>query len=211
MSESVTPPVKKTSPFVRGVVDYGPLAFWAAAYIAYRFILRDPQPLVQATWWLVIGSIVALTLGWFAERRIAPLPLLAGLAAVVFGTLTIAFNDTLFVKIKPTVINLFFAAALAVGLLLKRLFLKDLIGEQLRMTDAAWRTLTFRYIGWFLFVAVLNEVVWRTQSESFWVLFRMPGLLIGTVLFSLAMLPFMMKHGRFAANEPHTPNLPPEG
>lgn len=208
MSETATPPVKKSAPWVRGVVDYGPLAVWLAAFLYFRSV-DESTALLRATWFLVGGSAVALTLGWFAERRIAPLPLLAGLAAVVFGTLTLVFNDTVFVKIKPTVINAFFAVVLAGGLLFRRIFLKELLGEQLHMADAAWRTLTVRYIAWFVVVAIANEIVWRTQPESVWVLFRMPGLMIATIVFTLAMLPFMMKHGRFGANEPHSPDIPP--
>lgn len=208
MSESATPPVEKSRPWVRWVVDYGPLLVWGAAYLTYR--ARNPDTALEnATWWLVGGAIVCLTIGWLAERRVAVLPLLAGLAAVVFGSLTLVFHDTMFVKIKPTVINGFFAIALLGGLAFRRLFLKDLIGEQLHMADAAWRQLTLRYGVFFIFQAVLNEIVWRTQPEERWVLFRFPGLMLLTLIFTVAMVPFMMKHGRFGAQEPHTPDLPP--
>lgn len=211
MSENATPPVRKSSPFIRGFVDYAPLAVWAAAFATNRFILHHPQPLVAATWWLVGGSVLALAVGWIFERRIAPLPLMAGLAAVAFGILTLAFNDPVFIKVKPTIVNLFFATVLFGGLIFRRLFLKDLIGEQLLMADTAWRQLTIRYGVFFLFQAALNEAVWRTQPEDIWVLFRFPGLLLITVVFTLAMVPFMMKHGRFGEGEPKTPDLPPSG
>jgi len=193
---------KRASPLVRAGVDYAaPLAFLVAYLITRDFL--------AATWWLVGGSALALLVGWVVERRIAPLPLIAGLGAVVFGTLTLVFNDTVFVKIKPTVINCLFAAGLFGGLAFRRLFLKNLLGESIRMEDAAWRTLTLRYGVFFLCVAALNEVVWRTQPESTWVLFRMPGLLALTIVFTLTQLPFMHRHGKFGA-EPEAPPLPPE-
>ncbi len=193
---------KRASPLVRAGVDYAAPAAFLIAYL----ITRD---FLAATWWLVGGSALALLVGWIVERRIAALPLLAGLAAVVFGSLTLAFNDTTFVKIKPTVINSLFAAGLLGGLMFKRLFLKDLLGESLRMADAAWRTLTVRYGVFFIAVACLNEAVWRTQPESTWVLFRMPGLLLLTIVFSLTQIPFMHRHGRLGAEET-APPLPPE-
>lgn len=193
---------RRSSPLVRAGVDYAAPAAFLVAYL----ITRD---FLAATWWLVGGSALALAVGWVVERRIAALPLLAGVFAVIFGTLTLVFNDTVFVKIKPTVINTLFAAALFGGLLFKRLFLKDLLGESLRMSDEAWRTLTVRYGVYFLFVAVLNEVVWRTQPEATWVLFRMPGLLLLTIVFSLTQIPFMTRHGKFGS-DPEVPPLPPE-
>jgi intracellular septation protein len=177
----------KTKALIRSGVDYaGPLAF----LVGY-LVTRD---MLSATWALVGTSAIALAVGYGVERRIAPMPLFAGLAALIFGGLTLYFHDPRFVKIKPTAINTILGLTMLGGLALKRNPLKALMGEALKLSDAAWRTLTFRYGLFFLCVAVLNEAVWRTQPESTWIWFRMPGLQILSLVFSLTQLPLMMKH-----------------
>jgi intracellular septation protein len=174
---------------VRAIVDYGGLAVFAAGYL----VTRD---LVQATWWLVAGSAVSLIIGFAVERRVAPMPLLAGGAALLFGALTLIFHNPAFIKAKPTVMNLLFAVLLTGGLLIGKNPLKMLLGESLRLSDQAWRSLTIRYSAFFAAMAVLNLVVWKTQSDAVWVAFRFPGLMILAILFSLTQVPFMMKHMR---------------
>jgi intracellular septation protein len=174
---------------VRAVVDYGGLAVFAAGYL----VTRD---LVQATWWLVAGSAVSLFIGFAVERRVAPMPLLAGGAALLFGALTLIFHNPAFIKAKPTVMNLLFAGLLTGGLLIGKNPLKMLLGESLRLSDGAWRSLTIRYSAFFAAMAVLNLVVWKTQSDAVWVAFRFPGLMVLAILFSLTQVPFMMKHMR---------------
>jgi intracellular septation protein len=193
---------------IRGLVDYGgPGAFVIAYFFRLRFVAaanpigwtlvlggHGPRDLTGATWWLVGGSALALLVGWIAERRIAPMPLIAGGFALVFGGLTLFFHDPRFVKIKPTATNLCFAAALLGGLALGKNPLKALLGESLPLPDEAWKTLTWRYALFFLAMAGLNEWVWRTQSDAHWVLFRMPGLWILAVVFSFTQIPLMMKY-----------------
>ncbi|HEX2558630.1 inner membrane-spanning protein YciB [Phenylobacterium sp.] len=177
----------KTQRRVRAFVDYfGPLCF-----LAGFLITRD---VVQATAALVAGSAVALVVGFVVEKRIAPMPLVAGGAALLFGGLTLVFKDPRFIYVKPTVINLGFAAFLLGGMALKRNPLKALLGEAFRLPDHAWRTLTLRYGIFFVCVAILNEIVWRTQPEAVWVAFRFPGLQILALVFSFTQIPLMMKH-----------------
>ncbi len=180
----LSPTAKKT---VRAIVDYGGLLVFVTAYFATK-------DMVLATWALVAGSAASLALGVAFERRIAPLPLLAGGFALVFGALTLIFHDIRFVKMKPTFINLALGSGMLVGLWLRRNPLKALLGGAFHLPDAAWRTLTFRYALFFLFQAVLNEIVWRTQPDNIWILFRFPGLQILSVVFSLTQLPLLMKH-----------------
>jgi len=169
-------------------VDYFALAAFLIGYFATG---RDLQ---QATWALVAGSAAALAVGFAAERRLAPFPALAGGAALVFGGLTLAFHDPRFLKVKPTVMNLAFAAVMFGGLILRRHPLKLLLGDAFDMPDQAWRGLTLRYGVFFAALAAANEAVWRTQSDSVWVLFRFPGLMVLTLAFSLLQAPFLMKH-----------------
>lgn len=173
--------------WIRSGVDYGgPLAFLVAFLIT-----RDT---IQATWALVATSAVALAVGWLVERRLAPMPLVAGVAALIFGGLTIAFNDERFIKIKPTVLNVGFAVFLLGGLAIRRNPLKALLAGAIHLPDPIWRVLTVRYGIFFALVAVLNEAVWRTQPTEVWAFFRFPGLQVLAVVFSLTQVPLMMKH-----------------
>lgn len=177
----------KTRQRVRAFVDYfGPLVFLLAFLVT-----RD---VVQATAALVAGSAIALVVGFVMEKRIAPMPLVAGGAALLFGGLTLIFKDPRFIYVKPTVINLGFAGFLLGGMVLKRNPLKTLLGEAFRLPDHVWRTLTLRYGVFFVCVAILNEFVWRTQPESVWVAFRFPGLQVLALVFSFTQIPLMMKH-----------------
>lgn len=191
--------------WVRTAVDYGaPIAF-AVAFFGFG---RD---MTLATAVLVAASVLALAVGWLVERRIAPLPLIAGIFAVVFGGLTLIFDDPSFVKMKLSFQNAAFAAALLGGVALGKNPLKLLLGDSLRMADAAWRTLTIRYGLYFVAVAIANEAVWRTQTDEIWVGFRIAVLPLA-IAFSLAQVPFMMKHlqqpeDRDTAPEPPDPGL----
>jgi intracellular septation protein len=205
----VSQPSRQTHAAVRAVVDYGGLALFVLAYFAkLRFVAAPtsalhwavaiggagPRDLTGATWWLVIGSALGLLVGLIVERRLAPMPMIAGGFALVFGTLTLVFHNPEFIKIKPTASNLVFAIALFGGLWLKRNPLGWLLGDAIPLPDEAWRKLTLRYALFFLSMAILNEVVRRTQSNDVWVLFRMPGLLLLALAFSATQVPFMMKY-----------------
>jgi intracellular septation protein len=169
-------------------VDYFALAAFLVGYLA------TGNNLQTATWALVVGSAIALVVGVIVERRLAPFPAIAGGAALVFGGLTLFLHDKRFLQIKPTVMNLVFAAVLFGGLILRKQPLKLLLGESFEMPDGAWRKLTVRYGVFFVALALLNEFVWRTQSEKTWVLFRFPGLMVLTLIFSVAQAPFLMKY-----------------
>jgi len=174
--------------WVRWFVDYSALAVFLVAFFA------TGRNLVQASWWLVGGSAVALLVGLAVERRIAPFPAIAGGAALLFGGLTLIFDDPRFLKVKPTVMNGLFGLALLAGLALRKNPLKLVLGDAFVMPEAIWRRLTLRYIGMFFALAAINEVVWRTQPDTVWVVFRFPGLMILTFLFTLTQIPLLMRY-----------------
>jgi intracellular septation protein len=171
---------------VRLVVDYGGLVVFLAAFLVTHDV-------VKATWGLVAGSAAALAVGLAVERRLAPLPLFAGVMALIFGALTLKFHDPRFIKIKPTVTNLIFAGVMLGGVAMGRNPLKALFSGALNLSPAAWRRLTIRYGIFFLAMAALNEAVWRTQPDSIWVLFKFPGMEILILLFAASQVPMMMK------------------
>lgn len=198
MAEGANPGGSNRRAWVRAFVDYAAPVAFAVAFFGFG---RDT---ILASGVLVVASIVALTVGFVFERRVAPLPLFAGLLAVIFGGLTLLFDDDRFVKMKVTVVNGLLAAALLGGWAAGRNFMKPLFGEAIRLPEAAWRSLMLRYGAWFVLIAVVNEVVWRTQSDTVWVTFR-TGLLPAAIVFSVLQLPFMMRHMEKDAPKPPEP------
>ena len=210
--------------WIRSAVDFGALAAFAAAFVILRARgVESSEALVQATWALVGGSAIALAVGFFIEKRLALMPLLTGGFALVFGLLTLFFDDALFVKLKVTVLNLFLAAMLLGGTVMGKYPLKALLGDAIKVNDAAWRTLTLRYGIYFLAVALVNEVVrspaavtaiWSwlgrgtPDAEAVWVGFR--GVLwIAASVFGISQLPLIMKN--LIKDEPPGPTSPDTG
>jgi intracellular septation protein len=197
-------PKSGAATWIRVAVDYAaPIAFVAFLLITHDF--------AKATWVLVGASAVALAVGYAVERRLAPLPLFAGLAALVFGSLTLIFHDKSFVKMKLTFVDGALAAVMFAGVILKKNPLKSVMGDAVKLNDDAWRILTIRYGVFFLVCAAANEYVWRTQSDERWGIFRLV-LLGAALLFSAAQTPFFMKHMQLAedaapAAEPPDPGF----
>jgi intracellular septation protein len=173
----------------RLVIDYS----GAAVFVIAWFATKDFQ---MATWCLVGVSALALAASVATERRVAPLPLIYGGAALVFGGLTLVFHDPRFIKMKTTFVDLALGVAMLTGLAMGKSPIKLLVGQSLTLSDSGWRKLTLRFGLFFVAMAVLNEVVWRTQPDRVWVLFRMPGLLILSFLFSFTQIPMMLRDAK---------------
>ena len=212
MSDAETPSGTasgKPPTWVRQAVDFGALAAFAAVFLFFRLRgVPGSEALVHATWGLVAGSAVAIGVGLAVERRLALMPLLVGGFALVFGVLTLVFNDDLFVKLKVTVLNASLAIALLGGVWMGKQPLKALLGTVIPVNDPTWRTLTIRYGLYFAAVAVVNELV---RSEALvamattrmgmtnvdpayvWVSFR--GVLwVASSAFGLSQVPLIMKN-----------------
>jgi intracellular septation protein len=177
---------KQHAAWIRSGVDYGSLL----AFVGTLLVTHD---FMKATVVLVVTSIIALAVGLAVERRVAPLPLLTGVAALIFGTLTLVFHDKSFVKMKLTFVDGFLTLLLFGGVILKRNPLKSLLGSSMHLTDDCWRTLSIRYGVFFMLCAIANEFVWRTQTDARWGIFRL-AVFGAALLFSLAQTPYLMKH-----------------
>lgn len=186
MTDQTPPAPSKAPQWIRQVVDFGALLCFAVAY----FITKD---MIKATWVLCIASAIALAVGYLVEKRFAPLPLITGAFALVFGGLTIFFHDESIIKIKLTVQNAMLAVVLLGSLPLGKSPFKYLLGDAIKVTDQAWRTLTLRYGLYFATIAIVNEIVWRTQPDGTWVQFRV-GLWVLACVFGLFQIPYIMKH-----------------
>lgn len=167
--------------------DLGPLAIFFGTYkLSNNFFV--------ATGVFMAAILASLGMGYAAERRVSPMPLVTALLVLVFGGLTIGLRSEVFLKIKPTVLYTFFSALLLGGLAFNRLFIKYIFEQAFDLTEKGWRALTWRWGLFFVFLAALNEVIWRNMSTDFWVSFKFAGVLPLTFLFALAQTPFVLKH-----------------
>ena len=173
-------------PWLKPAADYGPIAVFFLAYV-----LSD---LLWATGALMAATAVALGMSLAVAQRVPLMPLITAGVVAVFGGLTLALQDETFIKMKPTIVQVLFAAILLGGLALGRPLLKPLMGAAWTMDEAGWRKLTFRFGLFFLAMAGLNEAVWRTQSTDVWVSFKVFGILGLTLVFALAQTPLMRRH-----------------
>jgi len=181
---------RTSPPWLKPAADYGPLVAFFGGYFF--------GDLMQATVCLMIATAIATAALFAFERRLPLMPLITAAIVGVFGGLTLWLNDETFIKIKPTIIQALFAAALLGGLLFGKSLLQPVLGSAWKLSDAAWRTITLRYGLFFAAMAVLNEIVWRTQSTDFWVSFKVFGLMGLTILFSIAQTPLILREQRAA-------------
>ena len=170
----------------RLALDLGPLALFFGAFKLFGFFV--------ATGIFMAAMIVSLGLGYMTEKRLSPMAAVTAILVLVFGSLTILLKSEVFLKIKPTILYSFFAALLLGGLAFNRLFIKYIFEQAFDLSDRGWRTLTWRWGAFFVFLAALNEVVWRNTSTDFWVTFKVAGVLPLTFLFALLQTPFVLKH-----------------
>jgi len=182
-------------PLLKLALELGPLVlFFLANAYADRFGVPSERRLFAATGLFIAATLVALGLHYALVRRLPIMPLVSGVVVVVFGGLTLLLNYELFIKLKPTIVNTLFGLVLLGGLAFGRPLLALVLGSMLSLTEEGWRKLTFRWGLFFLGLAVLNEIVWRTQDTDFWVGFKVFGIMPLTVLFALAQTPLLMRH-----------------
>lgn len=170
--------------------DYVPLIIFI---IVYKFS-KAADPLIPATLYLLISSFVALIIAYILTKKIAKMPLISAIILGIFGGLTLISGDDLFIKIKPTLINLLFAAVLFYGYFAKKPLIKHLFGENIKMQDRAWLILSLRWGLFFIFLALLNEFIWRNFPTDFWVSFKLFGVFPISMIFTISQVPFMIKN-----------------
>ncbi len=180
---SAPPPL---NPFVKLLIEVGPLTAF--------FVTNAQKGLFAATAVFMVTVVIALAANWVLARRVPTLPLVTAAFVLVFGGLTLYLNDSLFIKLKPTVVNVLFATTLAGGMMFGKSFLKSVVGEAFSLTDEGWRVLTYRWAFYFAMLAVANEIVWRNFSDDVWVSFKVFGVMPATILFSVAQLPLMNRY-----------------
>jgi intracellular septation protein len=184
-----------------GVNRHGGLPEFRNLWLADGATVTALQGLFEATGAFMIVTVIALFAGWFLERRLPVMPLVSGFFVVIFGGLTLVLADETFIKLKPTLVNSLFAVILLGGLAFKRSLLKPLFGSAFRLNDDGWRTLTLRWGVFFVFLAIVNEVVWRNFSTDFWISFKLFGMLPLSILFAGSQTPLILRQQNEAAAE----------
>ena len=168
------------------LVDIGPLAIF--------FIFYTRGNLQSAILPFMIATVIAVIFSYIIEKKIPIMPTFAAIIILVFGGLTIYFDNEVFFKMKPTIINFLFASILYVGIILNKIFLKNLLGSALKLHDDGWLILTKRWISFFIALAILNEIIWRTQSTDLWVNFKVFGILPITFIFTMTQFSLIKKY-----------------
>lgn len=171
---------------VKPVAEYGPLIVFFGAYVF--------ADLITATAALMIATAAALALSYAVDRRVPLMPLITAGVVGVFGGLTLWLNDETFIKLKPTIVQAMISAVLLGGLVFGRSLLKPVLGAAWQMNEEGWRLLTLRFGVFFATMALLNELVWRTQSTDFWVSFKVFGIMGLTFVFILTQLPLLNRY-----------------
>ena len=175
--------------FLKFITDFGPLLIFFTIYYKSGNNLKIAIPP------LIISTMIAVGIIYFVEKKIPFVPLIGGVVITIFGGLTLYFNNPVFIYMKPTIVNILFAVILIVSKsLYQKNFLKFFLQTAFQLNDIGWDKLNFRWAYFFIFLALLNEVVWRTQPETTWVNFKVWGILPITVIFTAFQIPLINKY-----------------
>jgi intracellular septation protein len=195
------PKKKDVNPLLKLVLELGPLMvfFFANArgeWLIGKFpVLGDfGGPIFMATGLFMIATAIALVVSWMLTRTLPMMPLVSGVVVFVFGALTLWLQDDIFIKMKPTIVNTLFGGVLLGGLLFGKSLLGYVFESAFRLDAEGWRKLTWRWGLFFLFLAIVNEVVWRSFSTDAWVAFKVWGIMPITLVFTFFQMPLIMRH-----------------
>ena len=175
--------------FFKFIADFGPLLIFFIIYY------KSGNNLSIAIPPLVVATIVAVIAVFFIEKKIPIIPVIGAIIISLFGGMALYFDNPVFLYMKPTIINIIFAIVLIFGkLFFNKNFLKFFFRTAFQLDEIGWDKLNFRWAYFFIFLALLNEIVWRTQPETTWVNFKVWGLLPLTFIFTAFQIPLINKH-----------------
>ncbi len=175
--------------FIKLLTDFGPLLIF---FIVYYKGGKNLQIAIPP---LIVATIIAVIVIYYLEKKIPYVPLIGAILISVFGGLTIFFKNPIFIYLKPTIINSLFAIALLIGKLsFKKNLLQLFLSGSIQLQDIGWDKLMYRWVSFFIFLAILNEIVWRTQSEEFWINFKVWGILPITFIFTAFQVPLIKRY-----------------
>ena len=186
---------------VKILLDLAPLLvfFWF-----YSTGDKSGDAFFTATAALMVTTVISIAATYAIFRKVGIMPFVTLVLVMVMGGLTIYLGDKTFIKMKPTVVYLLFAAVLGVGLYYEKTFLKYLFEEAFQLNNEGWRLMTWRWTFFFVFLAVLNELVWRNFDEEIWVKFKVFGFIPLTMAFGIAQIGLIQKYGTEAEEQDKT-------
>ena len=174
---------------VKFITDFGPLLIFFTVYY------KNDKNLIEAIPVLVVATLIAVIIVYVLEKKIPYLPLVGAILVALFGGLTIFFENPIFIYLKPTVINIIFAVVLIGGkILLNKNLLKIFLRGSIALEEIGCNKLIYRWSAFFIFLAILNEIMWRTQTEEVWVNFKVWGILPLTFVFTAFQIPLIKKY-----------------
>jgi intracellular septation protein len=177
---------KVPHPLFKLTTELGPLIVF--------FIANAKSNLFIATGLFMVAVVAAMIASYVVTRHVPLMAIVTAVVVIVFGTLTLILHDETFIKMKPTIVYTLFAAILGGGLLFGRSFIAIMFDQMFNLTSQGWRSLTWRWALWFFAMAVLNEIIWRTQSTDFWVAFKVFGMVPLTMLFAVTQMPLIKRY-----------------
>ncbi len=182
----------------------GLFAPWLQPIIPAGVATGERAGIFVATAVFMVAILVSLAISYALTRKLPMMALVSAVIVVVFGGLTLFLQDELFIKLKPTIIYLLFAGVLYAGVASGKNFLAVVFDQMFNLTAEGWRRLTLRWAAFFLAMAVLNEIVWRTQSTDFWVSFKVFGVMPLTFVFAMMQFRLLQEHD--ASAKPSDPS-----
>ena len=183
-------------PLFKLATELGPLVIFFAANAKFGLFV--------ATGAFMVAVVVAIVASYVVTRHVPLMAIVTAFIVLVFGGLTLFFHDEMFIKLKPTIIYSLFAVTLGIGLLFGRSFIAVMFDQMFNLTPKGWRILTIRWAIFFAFMAVVNEVVWRTQTTDFWITFKAFGVIPITAIFAMAQTSLIKRYHL----EPATADVP---
>lgn len=193
---------KQVSPMIKGLLEYGPVVIFFATYVLFKDSVltlggQEYTGFVLATMVFVPLLIATTFIGWLLTGEVARMQVLTVVLVVIFGGMTILFNDEKFFKMKPTLVYLLFGGALSIGLLQGKSYLNSVMGQMVDMAHEGWMILTRRITVFFFALAILNEAIWRTQTTEMWVYFKTFGLTLAMFVFLASQYKVLTRYGNF--------------
>jgi len=201
--ESDTKPTKeeKQHPGLKMALELGPLLVFFFGNLRGEWLVQKfpalsavGGPLLVATALFMVATVISLVISKIVFKHLPVMPFVSGVVVMVFGSLSIWLQDETFIKMKPTIVNTLFGVVLLGGLFFGKSLLGYVFNAAFSLNEEGWRKLTLRWGIFFLFLAVLNEVVWRNFSDEAWVNFKVWGTMPITILFTLSQMPLIMRH-----------------
>ena len=179
---------QKTNPMIKTVLEFGPILAFFVAYLWLKddiFTIggREYDGFIVVTAGFIPVFLLAMGALWWLTGHLSKMQVVTAVLIVVFGGMSVWFNDPRFFKMKPTIIYLLFGGVLAFGVMRGQSYMQSLMDGVMPLNDEGWMILTKRICYFFLGLALLNELVWRTMSEEIWVYFKTFGLTAAIFVF----------------------------